>query len=130
MKRSSLKLRQDKHTIIQTQLMTVSESQGIDANASYETQAYNLYGQNIKCTSSFQFCGSQCIDIKALIIKYIIIIKCPASWRRRSCLSKRRGLKLPTSYPSLFQHPTRTSGCPAFFLFVFPCFFSCLVYQW
>ena len=61
---------------------------------------------------------------------HIIIIKCPASWRWQSCLSKGRGLELPTSYPSLFQHPTRTSGCPAFFLFVFPCFFSCLVYLW
>ena len=44
-------------------------------------------------------------------------IKCPASWRWRSCLSKRRGLELPTSYPSLLQYPTRTSGCPAFFSF-------------
>ena len=56
-------------------------------------------------------------------------IKCPDLWRWLSCLSKPRCLKLRTSYPSLFQHPTRTPGCPAFFHFVFPCFFSCLVYQ-
>ena len=54
---------------------------------------------------------------KEKIKKQIIIIKCPASWRWRSCLSKGRDLELPTSYPSLFQHPTTTSGCPAFFFF-------------
>ena len=97
--------------------MTVSESQGIDVNAIYETQAYNLYGQNIKCTSYFQFCGSH---------HYYQVPGLMAIMSFQTSRSRVADI-ISLTLPAPNQDFTLSS---IFFFFVFPCFFSSLVYQW